>query len=249
MNNMVLAILGLWASLTWVANARAGDSPSAQPATGPARERLSAFDRSTFKFPDQRPFIALSARDIATAKQRVAQYAWASAVSRDILYNANGAIARPWPADPKRNDPGVLDSAGQLLTVATAYALTDNDAYAKWVRDGLLLYADVYPTLTLKNHRTRAKTVSLYEAMWLAPLAQAYDLVADSGLLTAEQRQHIEKDLLRASVECFRIDDYKNDPRISDLHFRCYNFQAWHLAAIGLVGLAVRDADLVLEQA
>ena len=38
-----------------------------------------------------------------------------------------------------------------------------------------------------------------------------------------------------------KIDDFESDPRISDLHFRCYNFQAWHLAAVGLTGLCLRE--------
>lgn len=86
---------------------------------------------------------------------------------------------------------------------------------------------------------------SLYEAMWAENIALAYDLVADSGTLTAEQRQHVEQDLLRAAVVCFQVTDFDRDPRIRDLHYRCYNFQTWHLGAIGLIGLAVRDPELV----
>jgi len=218
--------------------------PSAQ-AAGPARELLVGFDRPAFQFPAKRPFISLTAGDITLAKQRAAQSDAAGTVLREIIARADAAIKKNWPADNKRSDPAILDSGEDLLAVATAYALNDNPACAKWVCDGLLLYADVYPTLPLKNYRARARGYSLLEAMWLAPLAQAYDLVADSGQLAADQKQHIEKDLLREAAACFKIDDFKNDPRISDLHFRCYNFQAWHIAAVGLVGLAVRDADLV----
>ncbi len=60
-----------------------------------------------------------------------------------------------------------------------------------------------------------------------------------------DRKRQVESDLLRASLACFKIDDFQNDPRIRDLHYRCYNFQAWHLAAVGLVGLAVRDPGLV----
>jgi hypothetical protein len=54
----------------------------------------------------------------------------------------------------------------------------------------------------------------------------------------------VEEDLLRASAACFLVSDYDRDPRIRDLHYRCYNFQAWHLGAIGLTGLALRDAEM-----
>jgi hypothetical protein len=106
-------------------------------------------------------------------------------------------------------------------------------------------YADLYPTLEWTNRRCRVFTQSsLYEAIWVQSIAQAYDLVAQSGTLSEGQRRHIEEDLLRASVACFQVTDYEHDPRIRDLHYRCYNFQAWHLGAIGLVGLALRDAEL-----
>src|ERR1035437_7446644 len=107
MKNMALAILAFYASLTWAATARAGDSASAPPTTSPGREQPSGFDRSKFQFPDKRPFTALNTPHIAPAKQRASQYGWASAILRDILYNANSAIAKPWPVDYKRNDPGV----------------------------------------------------------------------------------------------------------------------------------------------
>jgi len=50
---------------------------------------------------------------------------------------------------------------------------------------------------------------------------------------------------MSSRIVCFRIDDFRNDPRIKDLHYRCYNFEAWHLSAIGLIGLVVRDIDSI----
>lgn len=79
----------------------------------------------------------------------------------------------------------------------------------------------------------------------MVDIVRAYDLVADSGAFSDEEKRRVENDLLRASLACFKSDDFQNDVRIRDLHYRCYNFPAWHLAAIGLVGLAVQDADLV----
>ena len=86
---------------------------------------------------------------------------------------------------------------------------------------------------------------SLDEAMWMVSIAQAYDLVAASGIFTPEQARRVEDDLLRASTACFKIEDFEHDRRLRDMHFRCSNFQAFHIAAVGLAGLAVRDRDLV----
>ena len=55
----------------------------------------------------------------------------------------------------------------------------------------------------------------------------------------------MEQDLLRASAACFKIEDFEHDPRLKNMHFRCYNFQEWHISAVGLAGLATKDPELV----
>jgi len=196
--------------------------------------------------PERHPYLALTPADIVRARERTERYAWARLALSNLVDEANGAMKTAWAELPKKGDTAHWDRASRMLAAALAYAFTSEPRYAEWVRDGLLAYADLYPSLELTNRRCKLFSQSpLYEAMWFVPAAQAYDLVADSGLLTAAQRQHIEGDLLRAAMACFVVTDFQNDPRIKDLHYRCYNFQAWHLAAVGLVGLAVRDPGLV----
>jgi hypothetical protein len=133
-----------------------------------------------------------------------------------------------------------------LFTAGLAYALSGDKRYAEWTRDGLIRYAAMYPGLPLTRGRNRLFTQSsLYESTWLVSVAQAYDLVAGSGVFSAAEASRIAGDLLRPAAACFKIDDFEGDDRVKDLHFRCYNFQAWHIAAVGLVGLAVKDRDLV----
>ena len=158
----------------------------------------------------------------------------------------DGYVNKPWDKLPDKGDTEHWKHAQRLFSVGVAYALSGEPQYAQWTRDGLLAYAEVYPRLPLTNNRCKVFTQSpLYEAIWLVNVVRAYDLVADSGVFSDEHRRCMETDLLRASLVCFKIDDFQNDARVRDLHYRCYNFQAWHLAAIGLVGLAVRDAELV----
>jgi len=200
----------------------------------------------TAQFPAQHPYLALTPADSARAKERAAQFPWAKKALEKVADDARGAVAKPLGKLPEKGDTEHWSIANRLQSVALAYGLTGETQHAEWVRDGLLAYADVYPAMSLTNGRCKVFTQSsLYEAMWVEPIAQAYDLVADSGVLTDEQKAHIEADLLRPTVACFKIDDFENDPRIRDLHYRCYNFQAWHLGAVGLVGLALRDPELV----
>jgi hypothetical protein len=198
------------------------------------------------QFPAQHPYLALTPADIARAKERAGQFPWARKAIEKVAEDARGAIAKPLGKLPEKGNTEHWGIANRLLSVGLAYGLTGEKQHAEWVCSGLLAYADVYPTMPLTNGRCKVFTQSpLYEAMWVEPIAQAYDLIADSGVLTDEQKKHIETDLLRATVACFKIDDFASDPRIRDLHYRCYNFQAWHLGAVGLVGLALRDPELV----
>ena len=202
--------------------------------------------RANLNIPAQHPYLALTPQDIAQAKERVAQFGWAKQSLTNLIEEASGIVARPLGKLPERGNEAHWGISQRLFTAAVAHALTGDKRFAEWVRDGLLAYADLYPTLPMTRGRCKIFTQSsLYEAMWLVPIAQAYDLAADSGVLSDVQKKRIEDDLLRAAVACFKVDDYERDPRIHDLHYRCYNFQAWHLSAAGLVGLALRDAALV----
>jgi hypothetical protein len=202
--------------------------------------------RLDVQIPQQHPYLALTAAEIERAKDRMRRFAWAKQVYDKCLTEADADIGRPWDKLPPKNDPGHWRVASRLFSTGLAYALSGDKRYALWSRDGLLAYADLYPRLPLTNGRCKVyQDESLYEAMWVVQIAQAYDLVADSGVFTEEEKRHVENDLLRAALVCFRIDDFRNDPRIKDLHYRCYNFEAWHIAAIGLIGLAVRDLDSI----
>jgi hypothetical protein len=202
--------------------------------------------RLDVRIPQEHPYLALTAADIERAKERMRQLVWAKGIYDRCLSEADADIGRPWDKLPKKDDKEHWKVASRLFSTGLAYVLSGDKQYAQWSRDGLLAYAGLYPRLPLTNGRCKVfQDESLYEAMWVVEIAQAYDLVADSGVFTEEQKRHVENDLLRAALICFRIDDFQNDPRIKDLHYRCYNFEAWHLAAIGLIGLAVRDLDSI----
>ncbi len=201
---------------------------------------------SHLRFPAEHPYLTLTPQDVARAKDRAAREIWAKETLNQCLQRAADLAAKPLGKLPDKGDTRHWQVADHLYAVGLACAFSGEKRYAEWVRDGLLAYADLYPRLPLSNQRCRVfSQSSLYEAVWLVSVVRAYDLVAGSGTFTEAQRRRVETDLLRTAVGCFKIDDFQRDRRIADLHYRCYNFQAWHLAAVGLVGLALQDRALV----
>jgi len=221
-------------------------SPSAVAAEAAPPPRYVSAVSLDLHIPAAHPYLTLTPDDIARAKDRAARFPWARQTMQNCLDKAQQIVAAPPGRLPQKGDAEHQEFAQRLFAAGLAAAFSGEKRFAQWTRDGLLAYADLYPGLPLVNgrHKLFSKS-SLGEACWLVPTVQAYDLVADSGVFSAEQKRHVETDLLRASTACFRVTDFQHDPRINDLHYRCYNFQAWHLASVGLVGLALKDAELV----
>ncbi len=212
--------------------------------TGPSAR--SSESLATLNIPPRHPYLAITPGDIAKARQKAANHAWAKKTLDKLTGDAAREASKPLGALPAKGDEKHWSVASRLRDVGLGHAFSGSAEQAAWVRDGLLAYADLYPTLEWTNNRCRVFTQSpLYEAIWAQSIVEAYDLVVDSGVFSAEQRKHVEQDLLRRLVECFLITDYEHDSRIRDLHYRCYNFQAWHLGTVGLVGLALRDQQFV----
>jgi len=126
------------------------------------------------------------------------------------------------------------------------YQLTQDINYANYVRDMLLEYAALYPTLPVHPKRKVGKQnpgklfwQSLNEAMWLVYTSQAYDLVLPS--LSAEEKETIEKGLFRPIVKFLSVDSPETFNKV-------HNHGTWTTAAVGMTGYVLGELDWV-EQA
>ncbi len=147
-----------------------------------------------------------------------------------------------WPYDQVIYSRRNSESAQAARDNALAWRLTGRSEFARASAKILLAYAGVYSSYPLHDINNKSETRSgarvgaqtLDESVWLIPMAWAYELIADSGALTAEDRAHVENDLLRAAAKVIqRYDAGKS------------NWQSWHNGAIGAVGFAVGDHELV----
>lgn len=146
-----------------------------------------------------------------------------------------------WPYDQVTYDRRLDDLANAARDLALAWRWTGERAYAEQAAWILKENARVYLSYALhdkdgKNTRSgaRAHSQTLDEAVWLIPVAWAYDLLRGSDVLTAEERAVIENNLLREAAATIQ----RYDAGVS-------NWQSWHNAAIGAVGFALGDEALI----
>ena len=119
------------------------------------------------------------------------------------------------------------------LYLSLAYCIENNCKYADKAAEILHKYAEAYPgphTSTLEGGMIYQ---SLNEATWIIPLAQAYDLIYDSGSLTDADKHLIETHLFHLAAEGIKSCGIGG------------NWGSWHLSAVGVIGFAIRNASLV----
>ncbi|WP_445956878.1 heparinase II/III domain-containing protein [Yeosuana sp.] len=132
----------------------------------------------------------------------------------------------------------ILQKAGVL------YQILDDEKYAKYVKDMLLEYAKIYPTLpihpqTRSYARGKLFWQSLNDSNWLVYVSQAYDCVYN--YLTEKEHNLLEKDLFRPFAKYISVDNPKFFNRV-------HNHATWGNAAVGMIAL-VMDDDKLLETA
>jgi hypothetical protein len=130
----------------------------------------------------------------------------------------------------------------EMQAAGVLYAVTGGERYARFIRDMLLLYAELYPALGTHPGATSVESSgrlfwqTLNESVWLVHAAQAYDCVYD--WLNPADRTTIERQLLRPMARFF-MEDHARE------HDRIHNHGTWMVAATGMLGYALRDADMV----
>ena len=124
---------------------------------------------------------------------------------------------------------------------ALLYQILGESSYGDYVRDMLLEYAALYPTLPVHPKersyaRGRLFWQCLNDANWLLYMAQAYDAVYD--YLKEEDRELLERDLFRPFADFISLGNPKFFNRI-------HNHSAWGNAAVGMIGVAMGDEELI----
>ncbi len=133
-----------------------------------------------------------------------------------------------------------------MYDAGIVYQITQDKQYAAYVRDMLLSYAELYPTLPVHPKRKVGKQnpgklfwQSLNEAVWLVYTSQAYDLILPS--LTVDEKAKIENGLFRPIVKFLSVESPATFNKV-------HNHGTWTTAAVGMTGYVLGELEWV-EQA
>ncbi|WP_299386823.1 alginate lyase family protein [uncultured Lacinutrix sp.] len=129
----------------------------------------------------------------------------------------------------------VLQKAGVL------YQILDDEKYAKYVKDMLMQYEEMYKTLPL-HPKTRSYARGklfwqcLNDSNWLVYVSQAYDCVYN--YLSEEERTKLEENLFKPFADHISVDS-------PQFYQRVHNHSTWGNAAVGMIGLVMDDQELI----
>lgn len=129
----------------------------------------------------------------------------------------------------------MMQKAGAL------FQILGDDTYAKYIKDMLMAYAKLYPTLPIHpQERSYARGKLFWQALndanWLVYTSQAYDCIYD--WLSEDERSVLEKDLFRPFADYISI----GNPQFFN---RVHNHSTWGNVAVGMIALVMDDAELL----
>ena len=134
----------------------------------------------------------------------------------------------------------------EMNAAGTIYQISGEVKYAQFVRDMLMKYTEMYPTLGLHpavKSDTPGKIFwqTLNDNVWLVNVAKAYDCVYD--FISKDDRLYIEKNLF------YPMADFISDgnPNNYSVFNKMHNHGTWATAAVGMIGYVMGDMSLVTK--
>jgi len=195
----------------------------------------------------QHPITFFTKAEVAILKTSIAKYPLLSGSYQEVKDEVDKALGTdidvPFPKDPAggythdrhKNNYMLMFNSGIL------YNVTGNVKYAKLVKDILLKYATLNPTL--KNHPQATSSSpghlfwqALNDANWLVYTGMAYDLIYNS--LSVSERKTIEDGAFKPEVYFITHD-------LQTWFDLIHNHGVWACAGVGIVGIATNNKDYI----
>ncbi|MEO8406595.1 MAG: heparinase II/III family protein, partial [Chitinophagaceae bacterium] len=195
----------------------------------------------------QHPLTFFTKAETALVKKGLMQYPVLTQSYNDIKKQVDEWVGKdvdvPFPKDPAGGYTHDRHKSNYTLMFNSAvlYNLTGDNKYAVLVKNILLKYAVLNPTL--KNHPQATSSSpghifwqALNDANWLVYTGMAYDMIYNS--MTAAERTTIEQGAFKPEVD-FITGDLKSWFNL------IHNHGVWACAGVGIVGIATNNNDYI----
>lgn len=193
------------------------------------------------------PRLVLTAKGVSSIKSNLKKLpllnqSLQEAIKEVDMDMANG-IEVPMPKDMAGGYTHERHKKNYLIAqkAGVIFQITGDQKYAAFIRDMLMQYAKMYPTLP-KHPETRSYARGkifwqcLNDANWLVYMSQAYDCIYD--WLKPVERKVLERDLFRPFADYLSV----GNPQFFN---RIHNHSTWGIAAVGMIGLVMNDQELI----
>jgi hypothetical protein len=195
----------------------------------------------------QHPITFFTKAEAAQVKNSIYKYPLLTQSFKDVKKEVDEWVDKdvdvPFPKDPAGGYTHDRHKANYMLMFNSGvlYNLTGDVRYSGFVKNMLLKYAALNPTL--KNHPEATSSSpgrifwqALNDANWLVYSGMAYDLIYNT--LSVAERKTIEEGAFKPEVDYFTKD-------LKSWFNLVHNHGVWACAGVGIVGLATGNKEYV----
>ncbi|MBD1391067.1 alginate lyase family protein [Neiella sp. HB171785] len=193
------------------------------------------------------PNLVITADDVAAMRQAIEQPGLFQQTYQQVKASLDEQMQQPITVPvPKDAGGGYTHERHKknqylMYNAGVIYQLTQQQQYADYVRDMLLQYAELYPTLPIHPQKKSSNAGKLFwqglnEAVWLVYTIQAYDAALPG--ISQIDRNTIEQGVLRP-VALFLSEQ---SPHTFN---KVHNHGTWATAAVGMTGYVLNEPEWV----
>lgn len=195
----------------------------------------------------QHPIAFSTKEDLAFVSKDIQKYPLLQRSFTEIKNEVDAWIDKdvdvPLPKDPAGGYTHERHKANYMLMFNSGllYNLTHDARYAKLIKNMLLKYTALNPTLKKHPHATSSSPGRIFwqalnDANWLVYTGMAYDFIR--GALTPAERKSIEDGAFRPQVEYLTKD-------LETWFNLIHNHGVWACAGVGIAGIATGNKEYV----
>jgi|CZKP01.1.fsa_nt_gi hypothetical protein len=195
---------------------------------------------------NQHPNLLINNKDIQEIRASLGKYPVFDKTYQKVKDMVDKALTIPIDVPVPKDAGGYTHerhkkNSTEMQAAGMLFSVTKEGKYAIFIKEMLLKYAGLYPTLgrhpaASNESAGRLFWQSLNETVWLVNAAQAYDCIYD--WLSAGDRNIIETGVFKPMAKFLTEEKVEEFDSI-------HNHGTWTVTAVGMIGYVMGDMDLV----